>query len=212
MVIPALIESAATASPIPIAKELLGMAVGEKLQEWQRKREETANNILLGELQNGHIDEKILLERHPDHIFAAFARYQKAVRDGLGMTNLRLMAKIIRADFAASAAQEFNSDRNVYLQSIVAELSLAEIRLLMDLYKETQITTNKSASFRLTEKVIPEKYPTKAHFDAALARLLRTSLVQPLNTAWGTTYQTSPLMDELVALVSMEEWQQAHEW
>jgi hypothetical protein len=205
------IYGALMGNPLPLALQGLNLACDKKWEEWQQNRNQEANNQLLHELKNANINVIDLMQKYPDHVFSSISRYEKAVRDGVALSNLLIMAKIIRGCFVENEeTNDINSDKCVYLQSIAAELSIAEMKLLYLLYQETKYSTTRiAASATLKDKIIPTLYPDKDYYDSAIARLLRTGLITPLNTAGGMTYQTSPLMQELIDLATEEEWQKS---
>ena len=139
-----------------------------------------ARDILLAELANGRLHPKML--EHEDALLETFMRYGRAVRDGAGIQNLRLMAKIIRGTVSCDDDREAN--RCSYLMDIAAELSIAEMRLLYRLYKVAQEEHEQCPNFVLADEpeVIPALYPTKEHFTTALGRLMRTGLgIHPMH-------------------------------
>jgi hypothetical protein len=90
-----------------------------------------------------------------------------------------------------------------------------EIRLVYLLYKETKALTREydPANQVLERKFVPFPYPTKRHFDTAITRLQRTGFVHRSENirANGTcACQTSPLFEELLALVNLQTFDFVH--
>ena len=191
------------------ASLLVGAGIGEKITQFKERKIREAQEILLAELRSGR-REDATFSLDEDALLHILSRYLKAAQEGAANKNLRLMAQIIRGSIDAG---DINPDRCNYLQNIAAEMSEEEIRLVWLLHeesldKETRKKINRvlCISNENNMHLVPDTYPTTEHLIAAITRLLRTGLIMRINRNGVTAYQTSPLFDELLALVNLQSF------
>ena len=89
--------------------------------------------------------------------------------------------------------------------NIISEMSEPEIRLVCRLHLMKKRPATHAPSMILKNEVSSE-YPTEGHYNAALARLMRTGLIEPMNLQGGVFYQTSPLFEDLERLANIKSF------
>ena len=192
--------------------ELLKFAGKKKIDEWQRKKIEVVQEIILAEVKVGNLSSVA-----EDAFFSAVLRLNKACLEGATRNKLRLMAQVLNGTLS-----EPSSDRGLYLEQIIADMSEGEIflvaRLCWHAYDYIVEETDGYAAlskeenfanspyFRIKVDLVPKVYSNKNALDAALSRLSRTGLVTPHSVWGGIIYEVSPLAEELVKLCDIQAY------
>lgn len=177
-----------------------------------RHRHERARETLFTELQAGNIS--LIDAKHHDEFVAIWLRYSRAAHEGAAHTNLRLLARIIAGMLVHS---ELIADEFLYYADTLAGLRRPELMVLGVLHrhrKAFEAEANAPASpakapyARMAEELVPSVFSDANHLMAICNSLTRTGLVvidsgdhAPF---YGTSFTTSPLMDKLEVLASVE--------
>lgn len=177
-----------------------------------RGRHEAAREVLLTELRAGNIS--LIDAKHHDEFVAVWLRYSRAAHEGAARTNLRLLARIISGMLVHS---ELIADEFLYYADTLAGLRRPELMVLGVLHRhrkafeaENSAPTSpaKGPYARMAEELVPSVFPGGSHLMAICNSLTRTGLVVIDSgdhaPAWGIAFTTSPLMDKLEELVSIE--------
>lgn len=173
-------------------------------------RIEIARDTLLDEVRRGKVD--MLVAASQDDAIGVIYRYCLAPRDNAARLNLRLLAKVIvgQAKRDRLYAAEFNRYANT-----LATMTRDEVVVIAALHRHTKVyemeiesgDENAPAPFMLlSEKMVPDQFPTEAHLESVCAGAMRTGmLLMGRKYKTAGTYLTSPLVDEILELASFED-------
>lgn len=177
-----------------------------------RRRHEVAREVLLTELRAGNIS--LIDAKYHDEFVAVWLRYSRAAHEGAARTNLRLLARIIAGMLVHS---ELIADDFLYYADTLASLRRHELMVLGVLHRHRKAfdaEVNASASpakapyARTAEELVPSAFSDGNHLMAICNSLTRTGFVVIDSgdhaPAWGIAFTTSPLMDKLEELASIE--------
>lgn len=191
--------------------------VGSGLQAvadaYLQRRNDLAKEILLSKLKRDTKAEWQIANE--DALFGAIFRFRRAATEGAARHNLKLLAHAIRGTLLSG---DITADRFNLFSDLLAGLSRAECWLLgtlhpicQDIRKAGKSTYDGVGAVEMWNQIqaatCPEPYSDSARLGAALSALGRTGLVLPVRLIdLGTMgAETTPLMDDLVELISAEE-------
>lgn len=189
-----------------------GSVAGATLQAVLQRRLNAARDILVEELRFG--DRTLASMAEEDEAAAILFRYAQAAQEGAARLNLRLMAKVItgQAHLGNLVADEF-----LYYANLLSSLRREEIILTATLHRLRQekagtefssLSGAKSPDIwgEVGKELIPDVFPDDKTIHATALAVGRTGLVMTDTTLDGIAYfTTSPLMDRLLKLASLEE-------
>jgi hypothetical protein len=180
---------------------------------YEARRRAEARDILFAELR---ANQKAAWQvANADALLGAIYRFERAALEGAARHNLLLLAKAIKGTYLAG---DLTADRFSLFADVLASLSRNECWLLAVLQT---ICTSLRSRFgstsagvpalemwrALQEKAVPNPYPDAQRLRTALFALTRTGLVLPtsLIDEGNVGAETSPLMADLIEIISAEE-------
>lgn len=207
---------------------LLGIpaeTVSEVYRQVGQRRLEAAHSRLLEELRAGQIT--LIDAGAQDDFIAIWHRYFRAAQEGAARTNLRLMARIIAG---MAGRRSLVADQFLHYADILAGLRRDELILVATLHRHRKECDRKLAEgqkghigdlaigraedpgynegpspYKLTkDELIPKVFESEGHFNAVCNALTRTGLVTAASSFGPLVFLTSPLMDRLESVASVE--------
>lgn len=203
-----------------LAEEILGVlqvpggpTIKASLEGYEARKAAEARNILLAELR---ANRKAAWQiANTDALFGAIHKFERAALEGAARHNLVLLAKAIKGTLASG---DLTANRFNLLADTLASLSRSECWLLAVLqticsslrsrYRSTSTGVPALEMWRtLQERSVPDPYPNAQRLRTALFALTRTGLVLPtsLIDEGNIGAETSPLMDDLIEIITAEE-------
>lgn len=181
---------------------------GGIFQSLQRKRAETAREIFLAQLQEGHrfLEEADEFEEYVSVVH----RYFRAAQEGAAKRNLRLMAAVANGLICRrpTYADEFLRYADTLSTMTRGELILVStMHRLWSEHLQTFAPDAELGQFRekVTAALVPEVFVGKEELDAVSWATTRTGLVLVLSGWGGVFFLPSPQLEKIVALAPVEE-------
>jgi hypothetical protein len=154
---------------------ILGEAAKRALQQRSERRAQEAQHILLEELRNGKaVPQDIPLEEPA----AIMLRYSRAIQEGVGRTNLRLLAAVLAGQLASGAVY---ADDFYRWADVLAGLTTDEIVVLAGYLRHMPEDLRAARGVELGAEVYRGIYGPETDrwgdFEATRGALLRTGLL-----------------------------------
>lgn len=197
---------AALAAELWVASSTGGPTLSTALSSVLGWRLEEAEEILDSELRQ--IKRRLARVGEVEEAAGMVFRYIRAAEEGTAEINLRIMAKVIRG--LAGGGRPKASDFLRYADA-VASLSVDEIRVIYALLEKTneldQLGLTKDRDGKawslMIEDLVPRMFPDQQTVAEILLTASRTGLVTKAAPFKLGPFSTTPLLDELAKLASL---------